>query len=373
MHRRQLLKSTSMAALALLAQRARSVAAEQVGLKDHFKNDFVMGTMLSNHILESPDAAHAAIVTHDFNAITAENCMKWESIQPDKNDFTFDMADRFVGFGRERAMHIVGHVLVWHSQTPDYVFKGWRGQPRSAKALRAMMQNHIQTLAGRYRGQMWAWDVVNEAVTDEGQWRESPWFTILGEEFIRLAFHTAREVDDKALLIYNDYNMHIAKKREFITAFIPYFKKMGMPIDAIGMQGHIGLNYPDLGELEQSILAFGKAGLKVHFTEVDIDVLPAAWDYIGAEISTQFEYSDALNPYVNGLPKAIEAQLTARYREFFTLCLKHRAIIDRVSLWGVHDGENWKNGFPVKGRTNYPLLFDRHLNPKPAYHELLTL
>lgn len=373
MRRRQLIKSTSMAALALIAQRARFVAANDVGLKDHFKDDFLVGTMLSNEILTEPDAKHQAIVTKDFNAITAENCMKWEGIQPSKGDFTWELADKFIEYGVANQINIVGHVLVWHSQTPDYVFNNWLGKPRSAKSLGEMMQKHIHALAGRYAGKIWAWDVVNEAVTDDGKWRESPWFKILGEDFIRLAFNTAREVDDKALLVYNDYNMHLPKKRDFIAAFTRYFKTSGMPIDAIGMQGHVGLDFPDFKELERSIIAYGKTGLKVHFTELDIDVLPAAWDYIGAEISTEFEYSDKLNPYVDGLPKDIEQKLTDRYREFFTLCLKHRDIIERVSLWGVHDGENWKNGFPVKGRTNYPLLFDRKLEPKPAYYELFKL
>ena len=373
MHRRQLIKATSMAALAVIAQRAKFVAAGEVGLKDHFEDDFLVGPMLSPGILAKPEANHEAIVSKDFNAITAENCMKWEGIQPSQGHFTWELADKFVEYGVRHKMNIVGHVLVWHSQTPNYVFNDWRGNPRSAQSLQSMMEQQIHLLAGRYKGKIWAWDVVNEAVTDDGKWRQSPWFKILGEDFVRLAFNTAREVDDKALLVYNDYNMHIPKKRDFITAFTRYFRATGMPLDAIGMQGHIGLDFPDFKQFEQSIIAYGKSGVKVHFTEVDVDVLPAAWDYIGAEISTEFEYSDKLNPYVDGLPKDVEQRLTDRYREFFELCLKHRDIIDRVSMWGVHDGENWKNGFPVKGRTNYPLLFDRKLDPKPAYYELLKL
>ena len=373
MRRRQLLQATSLAALALISQRARSVAARDIGLKDHFKDDFLLGTMLSNQVLQEPNPKHEAVVTQNFNAITAENCMKWESIQPEKGEFTWELADKFVNYGEQQDLNMIGHVLVWHSQTPSYVFNNWWGRPRTETSLKSLMQNHIESLAGRYQGKLWAWDVVNEAVNDDGSWRKSGWYNILGEDFVRLAFHMAREVDENALLLYNDYNMHIPKKRDFVAGFARHFMNTGMPIDAIGMQGHIGLDYPDLDEFEASIIAYGKTGLKVHFTEVDVDVLPAAWDHIGAEISTAFEYSDELNPYTDGLPKDIEERLTQRYREFFALCLKHRDIVSRVSMWGVYDGENWKNDFPVKGRTNYPLLFDRDLKPKPAYHELFKL
>lgn len=276
-------------------------------------------------------------------------------------------------FGQEHDMYLVGHVLVWHSQTPDWVFQDSKGNPIGRRALLKRMQHQIEQMAGRYKGRMDAWDVVNEAVDDDQGWRKSSWFNIIGPEFMEYAFNYAHEVDPKAHLVYNDYNMHSPEKREFVVDFIKKYKKKGVPIQGIGMQGHVGLSFPALSEFEKSIQAFAKQGMRVHITELDMDVLPVAWEHMGAEISTNFAYSDELNPWPKGLPEEVEQEFTDRYVAFFKLFLKYRDVIDRVTFWGTGDTESWKNDFPVKGRTNYPLLFDRQYRKKPAYDAIVDL
>jgi endo-1,4-beta-xylanase len=227
----------------------------------------------------------------------------------------------------------------------------------------------------RYKGKVPTWDVVNEAVSDDGydDWRQSPWFQIMGKEFMEHAFKTARQVDPGAELLYNDYNMHYPSKRGFLTGVFKDYLDRGVPIDGVGFQAHYMLDDPDLEQIEKTIENYAGLGLPIHITELDVDVLPKAFDYMGAEISASFEYSDKLNPYPDGLPEIIKEPLASRDEKLFRLFLKHRGSIERITLWGVSDANSWKNNWPVRGRTNYPLLFDRQLNPKEAYQRLLGL
>lgn len=362
------LASTALLALGGIRSRAIDAAATQSGLKDIFARDFLFGTALTTQTLEHGNAPLLDLVAREFNAITPDNCMKWEPIEPREGDWQWTLPDRFVEFGTRHGMHVVGHNLVWHSQTPAWLFVDAAGKPVSAKQLNERLEKHIRTLAGRYKGRIAIWDVVNEAIEDDDKgWRRSKWFEILGPTYVERAFHLAHEVDPKATLLYNDYNEHNPGKRKFMVEMIKDYKRRGVPIHGIGFQGHIGLDYPDLKEYEASIEAIAATGMRIHITELDIDALPHAWDHMGAEISALQQYSDELNPYTKGLPADAEAKLTARYREVFELFVKHRDKIDRVTTWGTHDGESWKNDFPVRGRTNYPLLFDRKLQRKPAY------
>jgi endo-1,4-beta-xylanase len=226
----------------------------------------------------------------------------------------------------------------------------------------------------RYRGRIGTWDVVNEAIDeDEKGWRQSPWLQILGPVYMERAFRLAHEADPEAKLLYNDYNEHNPGRRDFLVNVIRDYRRRGVPLHGVGFQGHIGLDYPDLDQYEQSIEAIAAEGLPVHITELEVDVLPHAWEFTGAEISALEEYSAKLDPYVDGLPEDIARQQVDRYKQFFDLLLKHRASIERVTFWGLHDGDSWKNDFPVRGRTNYPLLYDRQLERKPVYYEVAAL
>ncbi len=366
--------SAAVLAAATIKSRAAHAAARQTGIKEAFADDFLMGTALSNETLEGKNPQLLQLIAREFNSITPENCMKWGVMEPEQGKPQWQLPDRFVEFGNQHGMRVVGHTFVWHSQAPRWAFVDDKGQRISAEELKKRMQTRISTLLDRYRGRVHLWDVVNEAIEDDDKgWRKSQWFEILGPQFMELAFRMAHEGDPKAHLMYNDYNEHNAGKRKFLVDILKDYRARGVPIHGVGFQGHIGLDYPDLQEYERSILDVAATGVRIHITELDIDALPRAWQFTGAEISALSEYKDELNPYTQGLPPKIEEQLTARYREVFELFIKHRDKIDRVTTWGTHDGESWKNDFPVRGRTNYPLLFDRRLQPKPAYDALVKL
>jgi endo-1,4-beta-xylanase len=357
----------------VLKSRARAQALDGTGLKDLYKDDFRIGTAVSNRTLQREDQAMLGLIAKEFNAITPENCMKWGEVHPETDRWNWDLPDRLVQFGLAHNMFILGHTLVWHSQVARNLFVDSSGAAVSKDVLLQKMENHIRTLMGRYKGKVTAWDVVNEAVDEDKGWRKSPWLSIVGPEFMERAFHWAHETDGKAQLLYNDYNLHNPKKAEFVAEFVRDFKKRGVPIDGVGMQCHEGLDYSSIEDLEASILLFAKAGARVHITELDVDVLPRRDQSNTAEISARSDYSGALNPWPNGLPEEMEKRLAQRYEALFRLFLKHRDKIDRVTTWGTSDDESWKNNFPIAGRANYPLLFDRNKQRKPAYHAVASL
>ncbi|ABD81893.1 endo-1,4-beta-xylanase [Saccharophagus degradans] len=350
-----------------------AVARALPGLATKFRDQFYVGTAVSARSLNTPSGAFAATVAHQFNALTAENAMKPALLQPQMGEWRWQDADAIVRFAEQHQMLMHGHTLVWHSQTPDWFFQNKQGEPADKATLYRRQEEYINAVVGRYKGRVHSWDVVNEA-EDEGKgWRKSHWYNICGPEFMERAFRLAHAADPKAHLCYNDYNMHLPQKREFLVKLFKDYIKRGVPIHGVGLQGHVGLDYPSLDELEKTIVAMADLGLKVHITELDVDVLPAPWQLASADISTKFEYDKSLNPYVDGLPDAVNQQLSARYVELFKLFIKHQQHIGRVTFWGVGDGDSWKNNFPVPGRTNYPLLFDRNLKPKPAYNALVAL
>ena len=372
--RRLFLRNAAIASTLLtIKSNAIAKATERSGIKDFYKDDFRIGTAISTSTLVKNDEHMLGLIAREFNAITPENCMKWEPLRPKDQAWDWTAADKFVEFGQKNNMYVVGHNLVWHSQVPKEVFQDESGGVIKKEALAIKMQNHIAKLAGRYKGKIHAWDVVNEAVEDNGSWRKSPWYKIMGEDFIAKAFHLAHEVDPNAHLIYNDYNTETPVKRDFIVGMVKSFKKRGVPIQGVGLQEHLSIDGPSVEEIEKTLVALSNIGVRVHVTELDIDVLPSVWNLPTAEISTRFDYTPERDPYIQGLPKNIEEKLAKRYEDIFKLYLKHRDKIDRVTLWGTTDGETWLNDFPIKGRTNYPLLFDRGFSPKSAYFRLLDL
>jgi len=314
--------------------------------------------------------AQPFIIRH-FNSITAENAMKWEKIHPDPDRFHFALADSIVDFGLQNDMFIVGHCLLWHSQTPDWVFQDSLGNPLTRDALLERMRDHILTVAGHYKGKVKGWDVVNEAVDEDGSLRKSKWLEIIGEDYIQKAFEFAYEADPDAELYYNDYNNELPQKQAGVVALVKDLQQKGVKIDGVGIQGHWHLDSPDLKVLDESISAYAALGMKVMITEMEVNVLPTPPEVYGADISQQAQYLETLNPYKGGLPDSVQKQLTRRYADLFGVLLKHRDAVTRVTFWGIHDGYSWKNNWPIYGRTNYPLLFDRGYQPKPAYFELI--
>lgn len=341
-------------------------------LKEVFENDFFIGTALNAWQITGRKPEEIQVVKQHFNSIVAENVMKSARIQPEQGKFEFGLADRFVEFGEANNMHIHGHTLIWHSQAPRWFFTDENGNEVSKEELTRRMKKHIHTVVGRYKGRVHSWDVVNEAIEDDGSFRDSKFYQILGKDFIKLAFQFAHEADPEAKLYYNDYSMSNPGKREGVVKMVSDLKAQGIHIDGIGMQGHIGMSHPEITEMEKSIEAFGALG-SVSISELDLSVLPSPWGNAGAEISKNYEYEDAMNPFPKGLPDEVSEQFTERYLEFFRLFLKHKDKIERVTLWGVNDGNSWKNNWPVRGRTDYPLLFDRENKPKPILDSLIEL
>jgi endo-1,4-beta-xylanase len=355
-----------------LARTAMAKEAQARGLARALRKAFRVGVAVSNQALDQQDATQLDLIRREFNSVTAENAMKWGVIRPDGRNWEWERADRLVDFATRHRMALVGHTLVWHSQIPASVFADASGAPLTRDALLARMHEHIDTLAGRYRGRVWAWDVVNEAIDEGNGWRRSRWHQIIGDDYMEQAFRFARAADRRAQLLYNDYNMHNPQKREFLLNVLRGYLDRGVPIDGVGLQGHLGLSYPDLEEWERSIAAYAGLGLKVHVTELEIDVLPRAAS-TQADVANRAAYARELDPWPQQLPDSIQQQLADRYEQVFRILLRHRRSVERVTFWGLHDGISWKNDFPVRGRTNHPLLFDRAMQPKPAYSRVMRL
>lgn len=297
--------------------------------------------------------------------------MKWMYIHPEQEVFHFEQADKLVNLATENDMFLVGHTLVWHSQLAPWVFRSAHGDTIDNAELTRRLKNHISTIVGRYKGKIKGWDVVNEALEEDGSYRKSPFFTIGGEEFIEHAFRFAQEADPDAELYYNDYNLINADKRDGAIRLVNTLKGKGIKIDGVGIQAHWSLQEPAIEEIETAIEMYAATGVKVMFTELDISVLPSPWEKSTAEVSTRFENNAAMNPYPKQLPDSVQTQLAARYAAIFRLFNKHSDKISRVTFWGLHDGLSWKNNFPIRGRTDYTLLFDRDRNPKKAFEAVI--
>jgi len=342
-------------------------------LKEVYSNYFLIGTALNRWQIMGKDQNSIELTKNHFNAITAENIMKWERIHPELAEYNFGPADSLLTFCKENNMEVIGHTLVWHNQTPAKVFEDENGDPVDRETLLARVKDHIFTVVERYKGQVKGWDVVNEAFDDQGNLRNTKWRQIIGDDFIEKAFEWAHEADPDAELYYNDFNMWHTGKRDAVIAMVKDFQSRNIPIHGIGMQGHWGLDYPQMDELNEALKKYSETGLKIMITEMDIRVLPFPDSDTGADITKNFELQEKLNPYKTGLPDSMQVKLSERYSELFDLFLKYKESISRVTLWGVHDGVSWCNGWPVRGRTDYPLLFDRNYQPKKAFYEVVKL
>jgi endo-1,4-beta-xylanase len=350
-------------------------------LRDAFKKDFLMGCAVNDAIVSGADRAAQEIVVRQFNSVTPENCMKAESVNPRPGVFNWGPADAFVKCGEDHRMFIVGHTLVWHNQTPAWFFLDDKDVPVGKEALTERMRAHIEAVAGRYKGRVNAWDVVNEVIDNDGSYRPTTWVKGIGDgdEMVKLAFKFASQYAPNTELYYNDFNAWRPSKRDGIVRMVKMLQAAGIRIDGIGMQGHWGLNYPKTDYIEAAIDAYAALGVKVMITELDVDVLPLTKEgqIIGTVMShEQFqleEFKTFLDPYQNGLPDEVQKQLADRYAELFRIFKRKSDKIARVTLWGLHDGMSWKNDYPIPKRTNYPLLWDRNRKPKPALEAVLRV
>ena len=358
-----------LAGLALSSCASRVATETEASLKGVLGDKFLIGAAMNTRQSSGLDTAAVRIVKRHFNSIVAENCMKCQTIHPEEDRYDFRQADEFVKFGEDNGMYIIGHCLIWHSQLAPWFCVDKDGKNVSPEVLKQRMKEHITTIVSRYKGRIKGWDVVNEAILEDGSYRKSKFYEILGEDFIPLAFQYAHEADPDAELYYNDYNMHSPGKRDAVVKLVKDMKSKGLRVDAVGMQGHVGLDYPSMKDFESSMLAFGSTGVKVMITEWDMSALPTL--NRTANISDTVAYKQMLNPYPDSLPDSISRQWNERMSGFLNLFIKHSDIVSRVTAWGVSDGDSWKNDFPVRGRKDYALLFDRDYQPKDFIKDLL--
>lgn len=350
---------------------AQSQVQNQPTLKDAYKGCFLVGAALNPAQFAGKDQQEDAIIEAQFNTISPENVLKWEVIHPQPGTYNFGPADQYVEFGEKHHMFIIGHNLVWHNQVPKWVFEDKNGNPVGRDELLKRLQDHINTVVGRYKGRINGWDVVNEALNEDGTLRQSQWLKIIGEDYLEKAFQFAHDADPKAELYYNDYSLENDAKGKGALDLVKKLQAKGVPITGVGLQDHFSLDWPSTEQLDSTISAFGKLGVKVMITELDVDVLPPALRGNSAEVSLNVASNPKLNPYSNGLPEPMQQKLAQRYADLFGVYAKHCGLITRVTFWGVTDKDSWKNDWPVRGRTNYPLLFDRNSQPKPAFHAVV--
>ena len=360
-------KSVKAVSTAILMAGATTGFAQSIpSLKDTFKNDFGIGTALNNGQIEERDPAMTQLIVSQFNMATPENVMKSALIHPKWDTYDFVVPDKLVAFGKKYNIKINGHTLVWHSQLPSFI----RGI-HSKDSIQTFFNDHIKTVAGRYKDNIFSWDVVNEALNEDGTLRKTVFLDYLGEGYIAEAFRLTQQAAPNVELYYNDYNNEQPAKRAGCIELIKKVQASGARIDGVGIQGHWHVGKVPFKDIEESILQYAALGLKVMFTELDIEVLPR--NFQGADVNQRMASNPSLNPYTAGLPDDVQKQLAADYEALFKLFLKHKDKVTRVTLWGVNDANSWLNGWPVRGRTNYPLLFDRNNQPKPAFYSVVAL
>ena len=338
-----------------------------VPLRTLAADHFLIGGAINVPQTEGRDPVSMNLVSRHFDTVTAENILKWEKVHPEPERYDFAPVDRLADVAEAQGMLLIGHVLVWHQQTPAWVFKDASGAPLDREALLERLRSHIMTVVGRYKGRIHGWDVVNEAFEDDGTVRKTPWLNIIGEDYLAKAFEFAHEADPDAELYYNDYNLWKPAKRDAAVRLVRGLLARGVPVHGVGEQGHWLINDPPLDLIEAAIVTFGQLGVKVMITELDVDPLPRPEEAMGADLSKRSDLRQSLDPYREGMPDAVQQELARRYEDIFRLFVKHADKVARVTFWGVTDATTWLNNFPFRGRTNHPMLWDRKGAPKPAF------
>jgi endo-1,4-beta-xylanase len=363
-----ILPALTMCVFNLFYSGIQSTSAQKTSsLKEIFKNDFLIGTAINTQQIEKKDSAADRLILQEFNAVTPENIMKAEVIEPSWNTFSFDLADKLVAYAQKNNLKVNAHNLIWHSQLP-----GFMHDIQSADSVKQYIENHITTVASRYDGKVYSWDVVNEALNEDGTLRKSIFLDKLGDDYVVEAFRLAQKASPHSKLYYNDYNIEQPKKRAGAIALIKKIQAAGVRIDGVGIQGHWRADNVPMNDIEESIKEFSALGIEVMFTELDLGVLRNPWDNATADVSATAKGDSTMNPYANGLPDSVEQIQSKAYADLFQLFLKYKKNVSRITFWGVNDGQSWLNDWPIRGRTNYPLLFDRNFKPKPAFYSVIV-
>ena len=400
--------STAFLSAAMLAICAAAEAADQPGsLKEAFKDCFLVGTAVNRSMVTGgaafrrsaeQNAKDIALIKEQFNQISPENDLKWQLIHPREgvDGYDFGPADAFVNFGLSNNMAPVGHTLVWHSQTPNWVFAGTNPPPTNATSVAAAntnspatnrfgrggfgggfgryngpratrdellqrMSNHIHTVVGRYKGKVKVWDVVNEALAD-GQGtnvlRNSLWLEIIGPDFIAKAFEYAHEADPDAILRYNDYGLENAAKRKKLIILIKSLQSQKVPVHAIGSQAHVNVSM-SFETMDQALREIAALGLPIHITELDVNSAAGGQRGLGADIANNAAATQG------GLVSDADKKLADAYAGIFRAFVKHRDSVKMITFWGANDAVSWR----ANGK---PLLFDGNDQPKPAFDAVIA-
>ena len=342
---------------------AGDFADEMKGLKDYYKDYFPIGVAVGPGNLQGDESL---LIQQQYNSLTPENAMKMGPIHPQENVYNWADADSIVAFAQRHHLRVRGHNLCWHNQAPGWLFKDPSGNTVTREVLLQRLKDHITAVVSRYKGKIYAWDVVNEAVADDSDndsshvMRPSLWYQICGDEFIEKAFEYAHAADPGAVLFYNDYNTEVPGKREKIYTMLKKMLAKGVPINGIGLQAHWSVSTPTREELENSIRLFSSLGLQVQITELDISVYP------GKQGGQMVRSHD--DPSGSGFTEEMEQQQLEKYKMAFDVFRKYRKQITGVTFWNVSDRHSWLDN---RGKKNYPLLFDKDLHPKKAYRAVV--
>lgn len=331
----------------------------QKGLKDYYKSYFPIGVAVSPRALKSDESN---LILREFNSITPENAMKMGPIHPEENRYFWDDADAIVKYAQEHKLRVRGHNLCWHEQFPKWIFTDAKGDTVSKDVLLNRLKDHITEVVTRYKGKIYAWDVVNEAVDDDSTrlLRNSPWYRICGDDFIVKAFEYAHAADPKALLFYNDYNTERPEKTERVYQLLKKLKDAKVPVHGVGLQAHWSIYEPTEKQLRSAIEKFASLGVQIHFTEVDMSIYP--WEKFPR--TRREGEADAYTP-------ELEQKQTEQYKMVFRVLREYKKSVTSVTFWNISDKYTWLDFYPVRGRKNYPLLFDTSLKPKKAYWEVV--
>ena len=347
-------------AIAVLASperlNAQHKSPDEKGLKDYYKSYFPIGVAVTPRQLQ--DSAQRNLILTHFNSLTAENAMKMGPIHPEEDRYDWKGADAIVNFAVENGLKVRGHNLCWHTQAPKWMFHDAAGNLVSKEVLLKRLKEHIYAVVGRYKGKIYAWDVVNEAISDNPKefLRNTLWYKICGEDFIAKAFEYAHEADPDAVLFYNDYNTEYPEKRQRIYNLLKKLIDAGVPVHAVGLQGHWSIKDPSEQMLKSAIAQYATLGIKVQVTELDVSV------YTDGNIPEQAGGAGA-----SAFTPELQRIQAEQYGKFFRVFREHKNILTGVTFWNLSDRYSWLDNFPVRGRKNYPLLFDKDLQPKSAY------
>lgn len=370
MVKRKIFLTTAMGVLLLSTCFAGS-KAKTATLRDALKGKFLIGVAVNVPQVNGVNPVESEAIGREFSTIVAENCMKPQPIHPRENEYNWTDADKFVAFAEKNKQVATGHCLIWHSQVPNWFFVNDSNKQVAPEVLKERMRQHIYAVVGRYKGRIKGWDVVNEAFEDNGTYRNSKFYRILGKDFIKYAFQFAHEADPNAELYYNDYNLETPAKCDAVVQLVKELKAAGCRIDAVGSQSHMHMEDPTLAATETTIKKLKDVGVKVLITEWDISILPSP--YSGADISANFKYTPEKDPYREGVPADVQKQWDKRVLDMFGLFLKYSDVVDRVTVWGLNDKGTWLNDFPIRGRKDYPVLFDRNNQRKPVVDEMIKM